>query len=115
VTEFYKSVHGALRLGRESPGVPKLPFRFWTSHSYDDCDGGKEPARNPNLVGASKRRRRRAGGIDRAQLQESAREVENGCTISIALRGNVTITSEVTARLDDGGQIDPGNVTPASG
>ena len=37
-------------------------------------------------------------GIDHAQVQEIAREVEEGCTISIALRGNVTITSEVAAR-----------------
>jgi lipoyl-dependent peroxiredoxin len=33
-------------------------------------------------------------GIDEAQLAAIARETEEGCTISIALRGNVTITSE---------------------
>ncbi|MPZ19393.1 MAG: OsmC family peroxiredoxin [Luteitalea sp.] len=35
-------------------------------------------------------------GIDQAQLQELAREVEEGCAISVALRGTVAITSEVT-------------------
>jgi osmotically inducible protein OsmC len=34
-------------------------------------------------------------GIDRTALAEVARETEEGCTISIALRGNVVITSEV--------------------
>jgi len=34
-------------------------------------------------------------GIDRAEMEKIAREVEDGCTISVALRGNVAITSEI--------------------
>ena len=34
-------------------------------------------------------------GIDSSQLAEIGRAVEEGCTISVALRGNVTITSEI--------------------
>ena len=37
-------------------------------------------------------------GIDRNALQEIARETEERCTISVALRGNVAITSDVVAR-----------------
>jgi len=37
-------------------------------------------------------------GIDQTQLEQTSREVEEGCTISIALRGNVTITSDVITR-----------------
>ena len=34
-------------------------------------------------------------GIDRTALAEIARETDDGCTISVALRGNIAITSEI--------------------
>ena len=37
-------------------------------------------------------------GIDDAQLQQLARETEERCTISVAVRGNVTVSSEVRRR-----------------
>ena len=37
--------------------------------------------------------------LDLAQLQDIAREVAEGCTISLALRGSVTITHDVKADL----------------
>jgi osmotically inducible protein OsmC len=38
--------------------------------------------------------------LDDAQLQDIAREVAEGCTISQALRGAVRVTHEVTAKTD---------------
>jgi lipoyl-dependent peroxiredoxin len=37
-------------------------------------------------------------GIDDDQLQQIARETEEGCTISVAVRGNVTVTCDIVAR-----------------
>jgi osmotically inducible protein OsmC len=37
-------------------------------------------------------------GIDKAQLTQLARETEERCTISVAIRGNVTVSSEVRRR-----------------
>jgi organic hydroperoxide reductase OsmC/OhrA len=36
-------------------------------------------------------------GLDEDALQAVARAVEDGCTISVALKGNVAITSNLTA------------------